>query len=179
MRQRPELSDNEFYERFYRHTEVPQEIPLRLRAIYADAVGISRVFPEDRAVEFDEEMDFGELLLAVAEEFDVDFSEQEAIQLAADGTFDSLVRQLAERPISAKENFELRMADSSMVPRALRRRRLGFIVAFLVLGGLAIGFGFLMDRLDVAIPGFATVSKLLGVLMVLIALFRGEYRGDR
>lgn len=98
MRRRPKLDDEEFYVRFYREAGIPKEVTVRLRALYAQQLGISRVFPEDRAADFDDDLDFGELLIEVAEEFGIDFSDEEAQTLADNGTFDALVRHLSSIP---------------------------------------------------------------------------------
>ncbi len=106
MRHRPLLSDNEFYERFYADTGVGREIPLRLRQIYATQLAMDRVWPAEKATEFDSELDFADLLAEVEEEFNVEVSDHEALRL--DGSFDSIARLVASKldsgpPESRKE----------------------------------------------------------------------------
>jgi acyl carrier protein len=93
VRERPRLSDDEFHDRFYRDSGVPRHIPIRLRKIYAAELGMDGVRPEDRATDFDSELDFADLLDAVADEFGVPFTDQEIGQLH--GSFDSIVRNVA------------------------------------------------------------------------------------
>ena len=93
MRQRPMLSDDEFYERFYADTGIAREIPIRLRRIYATQLAMDRVWPSDKATEFDGELDLADLVADVAEEFNVEVSNDEALKL--DGSFDSIVRLVA------------------------------------------------------------------------------------
>jgi len=95
MRRRPLLSDDEFFERFYSGTSIPRDIPLRLRRIYAEQLGMDRVEPSDVAAEFDSEIDLMDLLDEVEEEFGVAFSIEEAHQLA--GSFDSVARAVAAK----------------------------------------------------------------------------------
>jgi len=93
VRQRPLLSDDEFHDRFYRNTEVPSHISIRLRKIYAIQLGLDRVRPDDKATDFDGEIDLADLFIDVADEFGVHFTEAEVDQM--DGSFDSIVKCLA------------------------------------------------------------------------------------
>lgn len=99
MRQRPLLSDDEFYQRFYADTGIAKEILVRIRHIYATQLAMDRVWPADKATEFDSELDLAELLVEVEEEFKVEVSDDEALKL--DGSFDSLVRLVARKLRSA------------------------------------------------------------------------------
>jgi hypothetical protein len=67
-------------------------ISSRLRKIYATALGMDGVWPEDKATDFDGELDFADLVAAVADEVGVHFTEQEIGQM--DGSFDSIVKCL-------------------------------------------------------------------------------------
>ncbi|MBC8869422.1 MAG: hypothetical protein H8E44_08395 [Planctomycetes bacterium] len=118
MHNRPELTDREFYQRFYAHLGIPEEVPLRLRDVYALQLSVTKgkVLPQDRATEFDEELDFGELLFSVADEFGVEFSEEETERLVADGTFDAVVRHLAgHKPVGRRRR--LRQLTSMICPQ--------------------------------------------------------------
>lgn len=95
MRQRPVLSDDEFYERFYADTGISKEIPTRLRRIYATQLAMDRVWPADKATEFDSGLDLAELLAEVEEDFNVEVSDEEALKL--DESFDSIVRLVASK----------------------------------------------------------------------------------
>ena len=93
VRERPRLSDDEFHDCFYKDAGVPQHIPIRLRKIYSTKLGMGGVWPEDKATDFDGELDFADLVTAVADEFGVHFTEQEIGQM--DGSFDSIAKCLA------------------------------------------------------------------------------------
>ena len=93
LRRRPLLDDRQFYQRFYAASGIPASVPLRLRQVYAEQLGMDRVWPEDHAAEFIKELDFRDLLDEVAREFGVRFSEEHVDAL--DGSFDSLVQCIA------------------------------------------------------------------------------------
>jgi hypothetical protein len=93
LKERPLLDDDAFYERFYAGTGIPKEIPLRLRTLYAEQLLMDAVWPEDKAVEFDWELDFGDLLGMVEAVFSVRFTEEDITHI--DGSFDSVVRLVA------------------------------------------------------------------------------------
>lgn len=95
MRQRPMLSDDEFYKRFYADSGVVRQIPIRLRLVYATQLGMDRVLPGDKAIEFDSELDLADLLAVVEETFNVKLSDEETLKL--DGSFDSIVRLVASK----------------------------------------------------------------------------------
>jgi hypothetical protein len=93
VRERPLLSDDEFYDQSYRDSEIPSHIAIRLRKIYAVELGMEKVWPEDKATDFDGELDLADLLIDVEDELGVQFTEAEVEQL--DGSFDSIVKCLA------------------------------------------------------------------------------------
>jgi hypothetical protein len=95
LRERPLLNDDAFYERFYAGTGIPKEIPFRLRRQYAEELRMDAVWPEDKAREFDWELDFGDLLGMVEKDFGVRFTEEDIRHL--DGSFDSLVRSVTKK----------------------------------------------------------------------------------
>jgi hypothetical protein len=95
LKQRQLLDDDAFYERFYAGTGISKEIPIRLRRSYAVGLLMDRVWPEDKAVEFDWEVDFGDVLAAAENDFGVRFTNDEAGQI--DGSFDSVVRLVAKK----------------------------------------------------------------------------------
>jgi hypothetical protein len=95
IRERPLLSDDDFYERFYTGSGISPHIPRRLRKIYAAQLGMDRVWPEDNATYFDGELDLADLLIDVADEFGVHFTEAEVEQMT--GSFDSIVQCLARK----------------------------------------------------------------------------------
>jgi hypothetical protein len=93
--QRELLDDEAFFQRFYAGTGISKEIPLRLRRLYTKELLIDRVWPEDKTVEFDWELDFGDVLDRVEREFGVRFTKDEVEQI--DGSFDSIVRLVAKK----------------------------------------------------------------------------------
>lgn len=95
MRQRPQLSDDEFLERYYAATSIPRDIPLHLRSVYSEQLGIDRVQPDDIATDFDGELDLWDLAMEVQHVLGVQFTLEEVQQLA--GSFDSFVRAVAAK----------------------------------------------------------------------------------
>ena len=170
------MNDKEFYQRFYSDSGVPEEIPLRLRGVYAEQLGISRLLPQDRATDFDEELDFGDLLFAVAEEFSIGFSEREAKELAAAGTFDAIVRHVASKPVTKRDDFYFQRVNPNIAGKALHRQRVGMFLGLLVAGLVVIGLGIAISRLDEVVPGLALAIKIAGIGFVILGLIRGEYR---
>ena len=94
---RPRLSEDEFYDCFYSRSEVPRDIPIRLRRLWADELGDEwyGVEPGDKPEEILWWLDLADLYRAAAEEFRINI--RKADWRAIDGSFDSLVRYLAER----------------------------------------------------------------------------------
>lgn len=95
LKQRELLDDDAFYERFYAGTDIPKEIPLCLRRLYAEELQMDEVWPEDNAVEFDGELDFGDVLDRAERDFGVRFTEEEIRQI--DGSFGSVVKLVAKK----------------------------------------------------------------------------------
>lgn len=93
LRERPPLSDDEFCDRFYADTGYPRDIPIRLRRIYATALGMKNAWPEDKAEDFCEELDFTDLIAEVEDEFGLKFTEEEVRQM--DGSFNTIVEFVA------------------------------------------------------------------------------------
>ncbi len=176
MRQRPETSDSDFYQQFYSDSGIAEEIPLRLRGLYAEQLGISRVLPHDKATDFDEELDFGDLLFEVAEEFSIGFSDDEAKDLACEGTFDAVVHCVASKPWTKWGEFHFRPNSSGVVGQAIQRRRTGMLLGLLVAGVVVIGIGVLLGWLGELVPGLSLVMKVAGIGLVIAALIRGDYR---
>jgi hypothetical protein len=93
LKERQILDDDAFYERFYAGTGIPKEIPLCLRRVYTSELFMAAVWPEDKAVEFDGELDFGRVLWRVQREFGVQFMKEDIRDI--DGSFDSVVQLVA------------------------------------------------------------------------------------
>jgi acyl carrier protein len=96
LQRRPLLDDRAFYERFYAQTGIPEDIPIRLRQVYAEQFGRAwgKVYPRDNVVEIFDDLDLAELLCEVEDEFGVSFPDEVGRNM--DGTFDAIVRYLAE-----------------------------------------------------------------------------------
>lgn len=94
LKRRDPMDDMTFYESFYASTDVPADIPRRLRPIYANFFGIdeARLWPTDRPPEI-VDVDTVDLLREIEIEFDVSMSDADAERI--DGSFDSIVRYLA------------------------------------------------------------------------------------
>jgi hypothetical protein len=97
VRERPLLTDDAFYERFYANTGVSKEIVSRLRRLYAEQlpVPMEKVWPADKATDVDWELDFADVLGMVESEFGICFTKEDLADL--NGSFDSLVRSVAKK----------------------------------------------------------------------------------
>jgi hypothetical protein len=97
LKNRPQLDDDAFYEKFYAGTATPKEIPIRLRQLYAEQLGQpwANVLPQDNPARVYGDLDPADLLAEVAKEFAVPFSAEEMQRL--DGSFDSVVKFLNEK----------------------------------------------------------------------------------
>lgn len=61
LRQRSQLTDNDFYDRFYAGTGIPKDIPARVRKVCECNLAVRSIHPDDRVVEVYEEIDFCEM----------------------------------------------------------------------------------------------------------------------
>jgi hypothetical protein len=167
MRQRPDLTDVEFYQRFYHDSGIPEDIPLRLRLLYAEYLAIDKVFPEDRLDNFGTALAFQDFLPVVAKEFDVEFPAAEVEQLTNEGTFDAFVRCLATKTVAPQRELLLLPANSNIAMEGRRRRRRNTLIAFLIIGAIGAPIVWLLIYLADAIPGFSLVFKIIAVLVML------------
>jgi hypothetical protein len=91
-------SDKEtFYSRFYGDSGIPEEIPIRLRQVFAARIyGIWKtVTPQTNPVRECDDIDIEDVFREIEEEFGLSIPEQDKDQL--DGSFDGFVRYLANR----------------------------------------------------------------------------------
>jgi hypothetical protein len=98
LRDRPDLSDEEFYTRFYEGSGIPREIPARVRRSLLEIDSrINRVIPADCVAVLYDDLDFADIVSDILKEFGIrfDYSDCESI----DGTLDNLIR-LVHRRIS-------------------------------------------------------------------------------
>jgi hypothetical protein len=95
MSARPLLSDDEFYETFYGTTDIPVDIPIRLRKLYAYQLGDAwqKIWPQDVVTKASANLNFADLLAKVEDEFGVTIP-REAMQ-TMDGSFGGIVQYVA------------------------------------------------------------------------------------
>lgn len=100
-KQRPSLTDDAFYQTFYAGTEIPKEIPIRLRSLYQKMLGydLSTLRPEDNQAMIYDDVDFADFIYRVEHEFNVNIPITGGWPIRGqfgiiDGTFDSVVRYL-------------------------------------------------------------------------------------
>lgn len=93
---RAPMDADQFHQSFYAKSEVPADIPRRLRPIYARFFELdeTRLHPFDRPPELDE-IDEVDLFEEIEGEFGVAISDKDAENI--DGSFDSIVQYLTAR----------------------------------------------------------------------------------
>jgi hypothetical protein len=98
LRERPTLADEEFYSRYYEGSNIPRDIPARLRRSLGviDPL-IDRVTPFDFLYLLDDELDFNDVICLTEREFGVRFTKMENESI--DGTLDNLIRLIHMRII--------------------------------------------------------------------------------
>jgi hypothetical protein len=103
--ERPLLDDDTFVERFYKDSPIPRDIPIRVRKIYRDQLNMAKVYPGDIADEITPDLDLGELIVEVEEEFGIDNlgTDRQQTDEPFDGSFDAIVRLVAHA-LSATES---------------------------------------------------------------------------
>jgi hypothetical protein len=95
LRQRPQLTDEEFYQAFYARTELPPELPPALRRSMEGWLGnLKGLHPGDNLFHACDDLDWEILLEEVEQDFKVSIPRDRVSDL--DGTFDSLLRVVVE-----------------------------------------------------------------------------------
>ncbi len=96
LRDRAQLSDDEFYVAFYSQSGIPKEVPGRMRAMLQRFLGLplAGLHPTDNIGTAFADLDFAEVLYRTEKEFDMKIPRADWTQF--DGTFDSLVRYVVE-----------------------------------------------------------------------------------
>ena len=91
---RATLDDREFVSPFYAGSQIPTDIPLRLRPIYCRYfnIEIGKIRPSDKPPEISD-LDTVDLVRQIEVEFGVAIPDKDAE--GVDGSFDSIVRYLA------------------------------------------------------------------------------------
>jgi hypothetical protein len=95
LRDRPQLSDDEFYEAYYSESGIPRQLPGQLRKSLENAFGMNfaALYPDDNLIDADHEVDWGDVLWRIEREFRVSVPFE---SFAVGGTFDSLLRHIAK-----------------------------------------------------------------------------------
>lgn len=93
---RPELSDDEFHDRFYAGTGIRREIPSRVRHALEQALGanLASVHPCDNLALGFRDVDLADIFFRLERVFHIQIP-REVCPSEIDGTFDSLVRYVA------------------------------------------------------------------------------------
>lgn len=104
LRQRPPRNDDEFYDTFYADSHIPKALVIRLRSSLEAAYGrdLSALIPTDNLFYADSEIDLSDVLFRLSHEFDIVIPGHR--QKALDGTFDSLLRCIAESSSEANKS---------------------------------------------------------------------------
>src|SRR5262249_30260671 len=89
--------DDTFYRTYYGDTDIPKDIPIRVRRVCVEQLGRRWVWvgPDDRPIELYDDLDFAELMYEMAEEFGIAISLDEIRSF--DGSFDGIVQYLATK----------------------------------------------------------------------------------
>jgi hypothetical protein len=115
LQERPKRNDDEFFDEFYAATSIPRDIPIRLRKLYEEIIGVefSALRPEDNHAIIYDELDFADVLYRVGREFSLNIPIETVLkspltyrgrashQGEIDGTFEPVVRYLAKARYSS------------------------------------------------------------------------------
>jgi acyl carrier protein len=105
-RERPLLDDDAFVERFYNDSSIPKDIPIRVRKVYRDQLYMAKVYPEDIADDITPDLDLGELLIEIEEEFGIEILDNDTQpgDEPFDGSFDAIVRLVVHTLSATKDS---------------------------------------------------------------------------
>ncbi|MGH7137883.1 MAG: hypothetical protein ACREHD_19205 [Pirellulales bacterium] len=97
LKQRPPLDDDAFYAAFYADSGIPKEIVIAVMRELQKMLGrsLAGVHPHDNMGVLEPEMDFADVLDVLADTFEVEIAWRTG-EVNIDGTFDSLLRLVAE-----------------------------------------------------------------------------------
>jgi hypothetical protein len=97
LAERPQLNDDDFYKAFYAKSDIPRQIPVRLREMLQDAIGLDfgGLRPDDDLVVASDELDWADVFYLMQREFSVSIPKEAWSEF--DRTFDSLVTMVASR----------------------------------------------------------------------------------
>ena len=96
------MNDTQFFNEFYADTDVPADIPCRLRPMYCKILDIEvgKLRPHDRPPLLSE-IELADFIEDIEAEFGVSISDKDAEQI--DGSFDSIACYLAQYSRSANK----------------------------------------------------------------------------
>jgi hypothetical protein len=97
LRKLPALSEDEFYDQYYRRTEIPKDTVVRLRRCLIEEFDplVEHAIPSDCLALLDDEIDFADVLWRVGRELNIRFVRADFKNI--DGTFDNLIRETHRR----------------------------------------------------------------------------------
>lgn len=103
-----DIADDAFYQEHYGNSNVPRDIPIRVRKVFIEQLGTrwNLVRPEERPTDEDEELDLADLLNEVEHEFNIKIPLVDMRQL--DGSFDSIVQYVAKNRDAANNKWARR-----------------------------------------------------------------------
>ena len=95
LRERPKLSADEFYQRFYSDSSIPKILATKLRALLEYQLGLPNdsIQPDDNLIYADPELDWQDLLDEINDEFNIVATCD--LMHRMDGTFDNLLNAIA------------------------------------------------------------------------------------
>ena len=101
IRRRPVRSDDEFYNRYYAGTDVPREIPVRLRRWIRNHYALGdRIVPTDRLQSIADDVDFFDVFFCIEREFGIRLTKD--VHHLFDGTFESLVGMIQSKLLESQ-----------------------------------------------------------------------------
>lgn len=106
---RPRLSEDDFHREYYSRTDVSPDTCAGVRCIILEQLRLRETRPSDNIAVLSD-IDIGEILMEIGEEFSVEFTEDTICEL--DGTLDSLIRATQD-------------AVNAKVPEQRRNRTMG------------------------------------------------------
>jgi hypothetical protein len=97
LKQRPLLTDDEFYARFYADSAIPPDVPARVRLCVSTNFDrlADRTVPTDNLARLCEDFDYADVLSYVGREFGVQFTKEDFPSV--DGTLDNTIRLVHAR----------------------------------------------------------------------------------
>jgi hypothetical protein len=97
LRKQPALNDDEFYDRYYRRTDIAKDTVVRLRRCLIEEFDplVERAIPSDCIALLNDEIDFADVLWRIGRELNIRFVRADYKNI--DGSFDNLIRETHRR----------------------------------------------------------------------------------